>query len=252
MQVRARLSSPRLQRRLARGALAAVAVGTLVAAVLLLPTGQEWRDALRPGPATVATPKPLRLTSADRLAIDHTVSRFVSAAVARRDLAEAYRLATPALRAGASPSDWRRGDIPVFPYRPRNRSFRHWTLNYAEGNLVNVDLLLQAREGAEVGDVVYTFDLRRIRGRWLVDSAVPIATYAPARKAPTIKASPDFSPAAGRSSGAERGGRLGPAWLLLPAGLLSLVVLVPVGVGIARWRRSARAYRRGIAPQQRP
>ncbi len=49
-------------------------------------------------------------------------------------------------------------------------------------NNVNVDLMLQAsKEEKQVSGIAYTVDLKRIRGRWLVESFFPTAEF---RRAP--------------------------------------------------------------------
>ena len=68
---------------------------------------------------------------------------------------------------------------------------------------------------------------------------MPSASFAPQTETPKILAQPDFTPFAdGRGTQ--------PAlddWLLLPAAVLALIVLVPIGIGIAKFRRSRRAWR---------
>jgi hypothetical protein len=41
----------------------------------------------------------------------------------------------------------------------------------------------------------------------------------------------------------KRKAQLSARWLLVPAGILALVVLIPIGFGIAHLRRSRRAWR---------
>jgi len=43
----------------------------------------------------------------------------------------ALPLVTPGFRSGTSRQEWSRGQLPVFPYDTRNRSFHTWTLNYS-------------------------------------------------------------------------------------------------------------------------
>jgi hypothetical protein len=58
-------------------------------------------------------------------------------------------------------------------------------------------------------------------------------------KSPKVVASPDFTPFAETRGKSQ----LSANWLLVPAGILALIVLVPASLGIAHLRRSRRAWR---------
>jgi hypothetical protein len=234
------LSSPRMRRRVGWTLAGVAAVAAVVVTVALLPSGESSPERLRPTPPgeAVAAAKPLHLTKADRRAISSLLGRFVPAALGREDLTTAYRLASPTMRQGMSLEEWRRGDIPVFPYRAALRGFGGWRLNLAEDEQVNLDLLLHSAAGDDQGSITYTFDVRRIDGRWYVDSAVPTATYAPVHEG-------------GRMPNSKvEDQRLDARWLILPTIVLALVVLVPVAFGLRHWRRSVVAYRRGVAERR--
>ena len=77
---------------------------------------------------------------------------------------------------------------------------------------MNVDLMLQAgKEEKEVSGIAYTVDLKRIGGRWLVESFFPTAEFrrVPAANGSRIVAQPDLAPYADprRSHPDERGRR---------------------------------------------
>ena len=80
---------------------------------------------------------------------------------------------------------------------------------------------------------------KQIGRRWLIDSFVPSASFAPESKPAKVVAHPDFSPLAEGRGKAQ----LSTQWLLVPAAVLALIVLVPIGIGIAHLRRSRRAWR---------
>jgi len=63
--------------------------------------------------------------------------------------------------------------------------------------------------------------------------------FARAHKRARILAQPDFTPFVETRGTA----RLSKRWLFVPAGILALALLVPVGFGIAHVRRSRRAWR---------
>ena len=220
------------------GALAALAAAA-AAAVTALPKGTPDHETFRPGEQVVRIPPHVRLTAARRHAVDNLLDTFVPAAVERHRPLAALPLVTPAFRSGISRRAWSRGELPVFPYDAQGRDFHHWTLNYSFPREISVDLLLHPAPKEELGPLAITAVFKQTHGRWLVDSFVPAASFAPEQKKPRILATPDFTPFAD-----DRGhGELSTRWLLVPAGILALIVLVPVAVGIAHLRRSRRAWR---------
>jgi hypothetical protein len=171
-------------------------------------------------------PRPVKLTAADRQAIDAVLARFVPWAIGRERPAAAAALVTPALRAGATPAEWRRGVMPVTPYPADPRRSRGWTLNYSFRHRVSLDLLLLPRRGVKRGPLAMNVELVERRGRWLVDAAVPVAVFAAPGEAPRIVAQPDLGPL---MPDAPRG-PLSAAWLLLvPATLLVIPLLAVAG-----------------------
>jgi hypothetical protein len=256
--------SPKTRRRLVRALGLALVVAVVATVVAALPDRHPTPQRAQVAPAAPAqpppaAPKPVALPKRDRKAIDRALDRFVPAAVDRADPARAYDLVTPALRAGTTRRDWATGSIPVQPFPARGRSFHHWTLSYSYRNHVGLELLLAPRRGADVGPIAFAVDFRRIGNRWLVDSFIPAAVFAAPGKPPRITAVPDFGPATGTSTTGRA--RLSTVWLLLPAALLSLIVIVPLGFALVHWRRGRRAVRayeagldnpRGLPPLPAP
>jgi hypothetical protein len=233
------LGSPRTRRRLlwVGGLLLVTAVAA--AAVVALPKGHQTKEVFRPGAWIPSTPKDAPMTPARRRAVDLMLDTFVPAAVERKDPMRALPLVTAAFRSGTSRQEWSRGQLPVFPYDTRNRSFHAWTLNYSYPREMSVEILLHPAQKETLGTLAFTAVLKETKGRWLVDSFVPSASFAPQKKTPKILAQPDFTPFAdGRGSN-----RLSAQWLLLPATVLALIVLVPIGIGLAKLHRSRRAWR---------
>src|SRR3954465_7583728 len=233
------LGSPRTRRRLLWVGGLVVVAAVAAAAVVPLPKGHQAKEVFRPGAWVPSTPKDAPMTPARRQAVDRILDTFVPAAVERKDPLRALPLVTPAFRSGTSPQEWRRGQLPVFPYDTRNRSFHTWTLNYSYPREMSIEILLHPAPKETLGSLAFTAVLKQTKGRWLVDSFVPAASFAPEKKVPKILASPDFTPFAdGRGSN-----RLSAQWLLVPAAVLALIVLVPIGIGLAKLRRSRRAWR---------
>ena len=243
------LSSPRARRRLAWVAGIAVALGAAAALFTLIPTRSGTSTAseqLQPAAyAAPAAPRPRRLTPADRRAIDATLDRFVPHAVARRDVGKSYELATANLRGGLSRHEWARGSIGVYPYPAHGRRFHGWTVDESTTEGAWIQLLLHPRPGAKIGPIVFNVSLKRVRGKWLVDSFIPAATFAPAGGKAKVTAIADFSPQPQGDGHTPDESRLGHAAAVIPFAVLGLVLLWLIGWAIAarvRDRRLARAY----------
>jgi hypothetical protein len=221
--------------------LLAALTGLVAAGIVLLPSGAKPRPVSKAkGPAhVVRIPRSVPMTAARRRAIDGLLTRFVPAAVERRQPLRALPLVTPAFRAGVTRDEWAQGNLPVLPFDSSNSRFP-WTLGYSYANEISVDVLLHPSAKEELGAIAFTAVFKRQGRDWLIDSFVPAASFAPKKKAPRILAQPDFTPSM-TTVGTKA--RLGAHWLLLPFAVLALIVLVPVGIGIAKWRRSRKAWR---------
>jgi hypothetical protein len=182
----------------------------------------------------------VKVTAAVRRDIDTTLAGFIRTGITRDDPAAAWQLATPAMRSGVTHAQWNSGTLPVIPFPARTGKPGWTTLSSYPGD-VTVDLMLHSRPGTNRGSIAFAVELKRMHGRWLVDSMVPEQSFSPpARKAakplpPNFKATPPR-------------GALGPIWFIVPAILLGIAVLTPIGFGvrsILRHRSIARRYREG-------
>jgi hypothetical protein len=241
--------SARRKRLAGRLALVGGLIAVLVAAIAALPSRTpSKRDTLGAGtPQLVRAPKEVATTPARRRAINAVLDRFIPSALERRNLEVARALVTSSFASGVTAAQWRRGEIPVFPYKPRDSIFHGWTLNYGYENEVSLDILVHPSAKEELGAISFTAVLKRKQDRWLIDEFVPAATFASEKKAPRILAQPDFQP--NMIVGASHNSRLSATWLLIPAAVLALIVLVPLGVlllNVRRNRRALLAYRRGL------
>jgi hypothetical protein len=239
--------SARVRRRASWAGGAVLVAGAAAATIALLPSGGRHQPVLHlSGPGQVVTvPKAVPLTKARREAMNALLDEFVPAAVLRRDPARALPLVTPAFRSGTPTAEWKRGNLPVLPYHARGERFHGWTVGYVNRDEMSIDLMLHPSARETLGAETFTVVFKRLRGRWLIDSFVPSASFSPVRAHPRVTAQADYSP----------GAKLTPIdkpvldkhWLLLPAALFALVVLLPAGVLLAHWhkgRRAWRAYRR--------
>jgi hypothetical protein len=179
------------------------------------------------------------LSRDDRTAIDQTIDRFVSTAVRHQNVAASYDLVTPQLRGGMSRAAWARGNIPVYPYPARGSGWHGWTVDYALKDDVAFELLLQPRRGSRLDPISFSGEVKKIHGRWLVDSFYPAASFA-AQGAKVVGPRDFGAPPFGDDSGNSV---LGTVWFAVPVGVLALIALVPLTFFLANWRRGRRAAR---------
>jgi hypothetical protein len=237
------LSSYRWRRRLAWiGATIALVVG-IVVAVFALPKDSGRHYNLEPTGTeeaqTVANVvKQVRLTAADKRAVNRTLVPFVRSGVTRDDPAAAWDLATPAMRSGVTRTEWNAGQLPVQPYPATIPDNPTWNVLTSYPGDVTIDLFLQPRRGAKRGPIAFAVELKKAKQRWLVDSMIPEQSF-------------EASPAGGKS--ANGGGEEEPVsarasgnrWLfIVPGALLALIVIVPVVFLLNNWRKHRAIERR--------
>ncbi|HEX2292068.1 MAG TPA: hypothetical protein VHH55_02065 [Gaiellaceae bacterium] len=253
--MRAILDSPRRRRRLAKAIMIPLLLAAvIVAGILALPEAQEDPPEVFGKQRAVniaAGERSVRLTRGDRRQVNETIDVLINAGVKREDPGRLYKYATPQLRAQATPAEWRRGDIPVYPYPALGKRFHGWTINYSQPNHLNVDLLVMpGKDRARLGPVALTLDLRKIRNRWLVDGIFPVATFAPlppqGNRGPVVSTY-DLVPAAAGSAPTGARSRLGSAYFAIPAALVGGGILVVAGYFVLRGVRDRRAQRRYLA-----
>jgi hypothetical protein len=242
--VRALLQSYRWRRRFAwAGGFVVVLIGFVAAALLLpkdhgrkyvlVPTGTE------PAQTVETVTKQVRLTAAERRAINGTLVAFVRTAVTRADPAAAWDLATPAMRSGVDRKQWDGGELPVQPFPARISDKPSWNLLAAYSGDVTIDLVLQPQATSRRGPIAFAVELKKQSrdGRWLVDSMIPEQAFAPATPAKSPK--PVNVP-----NGKPPAGALSQKWFIVPGVLLGLIALAPILILLNTWRRNRAIERR--------
>jgi hypothetical protein len=235
-----RLSSPRFRRRaLWSVGLVGSTTALVVGAVKLGNTGHSNATKIdRSKPAWVYhAPPALQLTKSDRLLLFNTATKFVSTAVARKQLDSAWDMLGPEMRAGQTRKSWDTGFNNVIPF-PAD-GIDSWSINYAYEDDVALDLSLFHRgKGTSWSGKTFTIELKKPRpkGPWLVVSWTPKGIGGGGDLSPTHNAGPPPPAPAGQISA---------KWLFFPA---LFVVGLFVGLGIwaagraLRSRRAARHY----------
>ena len=239
-----RLSSPRFRRRLIKVSLlgAVVGAGALVS-ILFWNTATLVETPLHGTADLYAPPIPVKMAAAERRQVIATAARFVDTAVKRDHAERAFELVGPNLRNGTTKADWREGDIPVVPYPVDDA---RWRFDYSYADEIGLQVAVFPAAGADVRPMVFNMSLH-------ADGAGPRRAGSSTRgrrgavAAATRPSRSEGSPfRVGAQSVPERASTsLGAVWLLVPAGLIGLALLVPATLVVVeriRIRRAQRAY----------
>jgi hypothetical protein len=240
------LASYRWRRRLAWLTGLALVVAAVVAAIVIWPnTAPDAQRAPSNVPAHVEKePKATRLKASDKKDALNVVSRFIYTAVARKNIDRSWELAAPELRQGFTRKQWDSGNMPVVPFPAHSA---RWRLEYSDDRGVGFSIALFPSSESQQRAQVFLIGLHTLgagkRRHWVVDNwqAAPSqglqAVSGGGGGGGTIleQTSPGVNRLGKRTESA--------AWLLLPLGLLSLVIFVPLGVASVNWYRGYRADR---------
>ncbi len=198
-------------------------------------------------------PKHIELTREQRARVLATAANFVTHAVARRKVEQAYDLAAPSLRGGLTRAQWRTGTIPVVPF-PVEQA--RWRLEYSDEDAIGLQVLLMPTAKSRLRPELFNMELapagRGAKQRFLVTSWVPSGMAGGGAPAPASAGTgglPDLG------SGFEGQARLDSRWLVVPFLLLAIVPLVVVGFFLRNWRRGRRAaaeYASSVPPRELP
>src|SRR5919202_1857584 len=236
------LASPRRRRRLI-----ALLVVLVVAAVVALLVAFEHNTAksistpVTKGKPYVPPPQPKshRFSKAEARSVLPVAMRFVRDAVSRHDMHSAWSITAPALRGDTSREDWDHGEnTEIAPFAVDHA---RWRIDYNYPRAVGLEVAVFPTKRSEIKNpMVYYMELQKQRRHghisWLVDQWVP----APG-SAQVVQGNVDPL-AADRSTPPAQG--LGAVWLAVPAGIVALILAIPLTLGIREWRRGRRARRR--------
>jgi hypothetical protein len=109
-------------------------------------------------------------------------------------------------------------------------------------------MVIQPQKGSGYGAGSFPMTLKKIHGRWLVDSMVPGAFFAPAGKKARVVGTNDFQAQGDSSGGGGNGTQRVPAdFAYVPFAVFGGIVLILLSaalIGGFRWRKS----RDGLPP----
>ncbi len=234
MSVRAFFSSPRRRRRALKLGLllsAGLAVALLIAFDRNTARQDKAADKLSPTPATVYKDVPLvRLGRSEYFKARDVAVRFIQTAVERKHLERSCGLVTHTMMQGMTCHQWQTEDIPVVPY-DADETLSKYVFEYSYKNTVGMKVGLFPKPGVHLRPSVFRVQLERTgpHARWLV------ADWQPAGVSPSL--------AGGASVPRDTTGSLAATWLLVPAAIFALLLLVPVSIAVREWRRRRRADR---------
>lgn len=252
--------SPRKRRRLVATGAAAALLCAGVAVALVLPN----RGPSNPEPTGKALPAQLaanthqKLAAADRRAIDRLLDRFFPAAVERKDPDTAWALAGPELRSAATLADFRKGDSPVPRYPANEPNYHDWRAIDVERGAVVLNILVHPRNPKTLGSWVFSVQVVKTGGRWLVNRIYTIAIMNPPTRPATVThelGPADFASAPSAPRQSRPAKPTGGHSLLIPVvAILAIVLLIPLSLGVValvrarRWRRDVEARGRTELP----
>lgn len=229
----------------------------------LIYLGVHYSNPGSPGAATgpeihfAPEPKKAPFTPAKQRAVRPVLKEFISTAVARHEVSRSWDVVAPSLKSGVSRATWNRGDIPVVPYPAADRGLGTWSfVNYSYTDTIGLEVFVFPQPGSGYSAMTADVELVNRDGKWLVDYWMPKRFHGPPAlaastakkvgkpKQPGVKpsAKPKHRVAAPRQFSPPKG-RLGGFWWALPLGILSLILLLPIVIGLGVWYRNRKAER---------
>jgi len=171
---------PRFERWAPWLAALVLVVGVAAAIVKFAPNRNPAPQVIPKAQPAPATPKSVPFSKAEAA----VMFNFIKTAVARQDLAAAWKLAGPSIRGGLTHKEWLQGNIPVVPYPIDTRHFApRVKIDYSYSNDAQVELALIPKAGSGVRPQYFIAELKKIAGadgkkRWVVDNWVPRTSLA--------------------------------------------------------------------------
>jgi hypothetical protein len=252
-------TSPRARRRLlwSGSALGLVAVGLAIA--LLIPSKNAGNPTPTgpPVPAQLAVNTKQHLALSDRHAIDRLLDRFFPAAVARKNTSMAWALAGPEMRSASSLAQFHKGALPVPRYPANEANYHHWRAIDVEKNSVVLNILVHPRDPKKLGQWVFSAEVVKDHGRWLVNHIYTIAVMNPPTRPATVThelGPADYAAPPPTQRNSSTASPSSHSYLIPVASIVGIVLLIPLSLGVIalvrawRWRRAVREAGRTELP----
>ena len=147
--------------------------GIVVFMVVMLGGRGGGEEELTPIPAATPAAQPAKIDTEARV----VAGKFILTAVARKDLAQSWKLVHPTMKQGFTLAQWKRGEIPVVPYPVANLKEARFKVDELTTNSVMLGVVLIPKPGAKVKAQEFDIGLKAVgkgSGRhWLVDYWMP-------------------------------------------------------------------------------
>lgn len=170
-------NSPRKQRQLFifSGVVLLAGIVAILIATVFRGTGNAYPDKFSNQPAQLNHPEKRAPVSPDQISL---MRKFISTAVARKNLGSAYWIIGPDLRGGLSRSQFQHGDIPVLFYHADNAKTVQFKTDYSYTTEALFEANLHAVPGTEQRpSLLFFIGLKRqggtANGKWLVNYFEP-------------------------------------------------------------------------------
>ena len=239
-------ASRRRRRRITWMTLLVVVAGSVASLVAWMrDTGHKSLAPNLPGKVQFyREPKQVALTPSALHAAQATTYVFLSTAVLRQHVENSYGLIAPTLKEGMSRDEWAKGENPIIPY-PVDLKTVQYRVDYSYASsppdglpLVGMTVSMKPQKGIDERAMDFGIELEAAgkgpKRHWLVTSWEPRGQ---------LGGEPQNAPRGAVRQEEPRHGSLSATWLLVPAALLALIVLIPVGLGVRGWRRHRRVAR---------
>lgn len=147
--------------------------GIVVFMVVMFDRGSDNEETVTPIPAAQPTSAGAKLDQDARV----VAGKFILTAVARKNLAQSWKLVHPSMKQGFTLAQWKRGEIPVTPYPVGNLKEARFKVDESTPNSLTLGVVLIPKPGAKVKSQEFALGLRKVgngSGRhWLVDYWMP-------------------------------------------------------------------------------
>lgn len=156
--------------------------GVVVALITFLPShhaaptqaANAVKEAITPKAAP--TPKTVPLSKA----ATSVARQFVTTAVAREDLAAAWKISDANIRGGLTYKEWLSGNIPVVPYPVSAQTGARFKIDWSWADEAGLEIVLMPKDAKKVKPQLFFIRLKKIGPaggkHWVVDTWVPHST----------------------------------------------------------------------------
>jgi hypothetical protein len=104
-----------------------------------------------------------------------TAVTFLQTAVARKNLAKAWKVTGPGIKQGQTYQSWLKGEISVVPYPGDSVDKAPIRVDWSYPDSIGLSVALLPKKGSSEKPQVFNMELKKSGKRWVVDSWVPYA-----------------------------------------------------------------------------